>query len=38
MEGMWKEAVIAWFEILSRLLPVGTGMNHEKPNLNPAPV
>jgi hypothetical protein len=31
VEGMGKEAVINWFEILHRFLPVGSRMNHEKP-------
>jgi hypothetical protein len=30
-ERIWKEAVIAYFKLLSRHLPVGAEENHVKP-------
>jgi hypothetical protein len=29
LERMWKEAVVAWFEVLCRHLPGGTEENHQ---------
>jgi hypothetical protein len=31
LERMWKEAVMAYFKVLSRHFPGGTEENHEKP-------
>lgn len=33
MEGIWKEVVVAWFEILPQYLDGGTEENHKGPGV-----